>query len=563
MIYKIADNVITPLGDTTAQNYRAVKASLSALRLYENHWGLPEPFVASLFTEEQTQQLSIDGLTRFEALAATSAMKAIAECELDVAQAKVVFILSTTKANIETSDSLPAESAVHIARYLGFVTQPIVVCNACISGVSAIMLAQRLLESGSYDYAVVTGADVQCPFTMAGFQSLKAVSAEPCRPFDIDRMGLNLGEAASTIIFSREGRGETCWAVEQSAVRNDAFSITTPSRSADGALSAMRGAGLTDAADRLAFINVHGTGTLFNDQMEATAISRSGLSHVPVNALKGYFGHTLGAAGILETVISMAAADDQTLLGTKGYQEAGVVDRIQVSAHHQPLNGLTFGKMISGFGGCNGALLLKKTKPVPAATLRLPRIRKTHSLRVAPPTRIVDLYKTHITDYARFYKMDALCRLGFVAAELLLKENEGTAVIEREQRQACLDSAEGEQTRTKFNNDDMAIVLFNHSSSILTDREFHKTISNPEGSFPSPSLFVYTLPNIVAGEIAIRHHLQSETSFYILPERDDSIVSAVIALTFLDPSIHRVLGGWIDYEDDEHFEAELYIAEKN
>ena len=213
MIYKIADNVLTPLGETTAQNYEAVKAGRSLLRRYEGAWGIPEPFCASLFSEEQNQTLAIEGLTRFESLVVRSARSAIMEAGIDPSQQRVVLILSTTKANIELLEAGgrrqelrepgPAEAAKRIAEVLGVVTQPIVVCNACISGVAAIILAQRLLEGGAYDYAIVCGADVLNLFTVSGFQSLKAVSEDVCKPFDIERLGLNLGEAAATIVLGR------------------------------------------------------------------------------------------------------------------------------------------------------------------------------------------------------------------------------------------------------------------------------------------------------------------------------------------------------------------------
>ena len=197
MIYKIADNILSPLGETTAQNYEAVKAGRSV-----NLTQGTVPFVRN------------EGLTRFEAMAVKSAKRAIQEAGIDSSGNNVVLILSTTKANIEvlsrseecgvrSEDPGPAHAAKRIAEELGVVTNPIVVCNACISGVAAIILAQRLLEHRDYDYAIVCGADVLSEFTVSGFQSLKAVSEEPCRPFDIERLGLNLGEAAATMIFSR------------------------------------------------------------------------------------------------------------------------------------------------------------------------------------------------------------------------------------------------------------------------------------------------------------------------------------------------------------------------
>lgn len=536
MVYKIADNVLSPLGVTTAQNYRAVKGGGSALHSYQ-HWnGVEGPFAASLFTAGQTSAMAIEGLSRFESLAVASARAAISGSGIDVGSPRVLFVLSTTKANIETGCAQPAESALLISRHLGFRSQPVVVCNACLSGLSAIVLAQRLLEAGHYDQAVVCGADVQSAFTVAGFLSLKALAAQPCRPFDIDRTGLNLGEAAATVVLSRHAQGDgPLWAIAGGAVRNDAYHVLSPSKTAVGARLALEALG-GDGAD---FINAHGTGTLYNDQMEAVAISHSCYAQTAVNGLKGYFGHTLGAAGLLETVISMAAADDHTLPGTRGYSEPGTTGQLRLSAGNKPTPGRAFVKMMSGFGGCNGALLCRKV--LPQATdipVRTPKIRKLHSVRIAAPQSVVQLYKQHIGDYPRFYKMDPLSRLGFVAAELLLQDDGARRRLDSQGQ--C------------------AVVLCNHSSSVAADSQFRQTMAD----YPSPSLFIYTLPNIVTGEIAIRHHLTGETSFYILPQRSDELVWKLVETTFQDAAIGSVIGGWIDYDDDQHYVADLFLVER-
>ncbi len=547
MIYKIADNVLSPLGETTAENYQAVKAGRSALCRYDHHWGLPESFTASLFTKEQHQQLAIDGLTRFESLAVRSASDAIQRSGINVASPRVIFILSSTKGDIELladgENVSMGTAARRIARYLGFVTEPLVVCNACISGVSAIVAALRLLEAGHYDYAVVCGADVQNPFTVSGFQSLKAVSEDACRPFDIERTGLNLGEAAATIVFSNSltSHLSKIWSVVKGAVRNDAYHISTPSKDGEGARLALQQILQGVQIDDLAFVNAHGTATLYNDQMESKAIERAGLSDVAVNALKGYFGHTLGAAGVLETIISMAAIDDHTILGTKGFEEIGVSGKICLSANHQPTDKQCFVKMISGFGGGNAALLLKRVRleDCPdSAEIATPhshgKNRPQSSLRLTSDMSLTALYKEKIGDYPKYYKMDGLSRLGFVASELLLGD----------QSPAC------------------AVILFNRSSSIDADRKYLATIA-ADDYFPSPSVFVYTLPNIVTGEIAIRHQWKSETSFYILPERNDAFIQQVAESSLADEDTKCILTGWIDYEDDTHYEADLWLVSKN
>lgn len=562
MVFKIADSIISPLGETTRENYLAVKAGRAKLCRYDHHWQIPEPFTASLLTEEQNQRLKIEGLTRFEAMAYHSIVGALRQTNLDVKAKNVVLILSTTKGNIELLAEQPADkspiypgtAAQHIADKLGITTTPITVCNACISGVSAIILALRLLEAQCYDYAIVCGADTQNPFTISGFQSLKAVSDEACKPFDLERTGLNLGEAAATLVLAREPHQDKGWAIMRGAVRNDAFHISSPSKNGEGARLALAAITEGEAAEGLAFINAHGTATMFNDQMESVAIERAGLNETPVNAYKGYFGHTLGAAGVLETILSMAAADDHTILGTRGFEERGVSGKIKLSNQNAATNGQQFIKMISGFGGCNGAILGVKSGEVKSEKLRITELNMTHTVEITPKAVTVDgkqmacegegkalltdLYKRYIDNYPKFYKMDPLCRLGFVASELLLQ-------------------AEGDRHDTP--RDDRAIILFNRSSSIQADEAYQASIQDAEDYFPSPAAFVYTLPNIVTGEIAIRNHYQGETSFYILPERNDQLMQKILDASLGDKSTKSILGGWIDYEDDENFVAKVFV----
>ena len=559
MVYKIADNILSPLGETTEQNYQAVKAGRSALCRYSDHWQLPEPFSASLFSEAQWQALAAEGLTPFEALATSSVRRALKDAAVDPARKGVVLIISTTKGNVdqltqETTDDLsPGASARKMARVLGFTTEPIVVCNACISGVSALLLAARLLEAGTYDVAVVCGADVQSRFVVSGFQSFHVVSSEACRPFDMERTGLSLGEAAATMILSRQSQPQA-WGIVTGAVRNDAFHISSPAKDGEGACQALRQVMQGVSPSQLAFINAHGTATMFNDQMESVAIERAGLSSVPVNGYKGYYGHTMGAAGVLETILSMAALDDHTILGTKGFEEAGVSGKIRLVASSEATDKQAFVKVISGFGGCNAALLVAANHislHTPQSTLH----DKIHVL-ITPEqvcvdgrdiaftgtgkAMLTDLYKRYVGDYPKFYKMDRLSQLGFIASELLLQ-------------------AEG---RERFKDcDDRAIILFNHASSIMADRQYLSSIETPGQFFPSPSLFVYTLPNIVAGELAIRNHYHGETTFCILPERQDEVMHQVLQACCQDETTRSILGGWVDYQDDAHYVADLTVYE--
>ena len=207
--------------------------------------------------------------------------------------------------------------------------------------------------------------------------------------------------------------------------------------------------------------------------------------------------------------------------------------------------------MLSGFGGCNAAVHLEvggEKSEVRSEKSLTPQ----HTVLIQPNAVELDgrslpidatgkdllkaLYHQYVGDYPKFYKMDGLSRLGFIASELLLQ-------------------AEGQERFVPC--DDRAVIFFNHSSSIGADRKYLESIADPENFFPSPSVFVYTLPNIVTGEIAIRNHYYGETSFYILPERSEQQMEAILRASCLDPATRSIITGWLDYEDDEHFMAEI------
>ena len=567
MVFKIADNIISPLGRTSEQNYLAVKSGVSALAPHEMP-GLEERVFASLFSDGDWQSLQAEGLSRFESLVYQSARHALEEVDgkFNVADKDVVFVLGTTKANVEllgeSEDErlLPGKCAERICSRLGITTTPIVVCNACISGLSSIILAARLLESGTYKYAVVCGADVLGKFIISGFQALKTLSEEACRPFDIERCGMNLGEAAATVVLSSVPAEGKCWSIKAGAVRNDAHNVTAPSPKGEGAYLAISRVIEGCNPQRLALVNAHGTSSLFMDQMESVALERAGLSEIPANSLKGYFGHTLGAAGILETIITMKSLEEDLVLGTKGFEELGVSSPVRVSADSLPAVGKKcFVKTVSGFGGANAAILASCDSNKTDKSLKAPGFRITHRVRITPSEALVDgmanslpegisgkdlltfLYKENVGNYPQFYKMDLLSRLGFIASELLLN-------VEGKERFVGTDSR--------------AVILFNRSSSIITDRKYLESIAE-DNYYPSPALFVYTLPNIITGEIAIRNKYNGETSFYIVPEKDEGIMKSVLNSAMLDNRTESIVSGWIDCPSDKDFVADMFIAEKD
>ena len=203
------------------------------------------------------------------------------------------------------------------------------------------------------------GADEQSPFIISGFLSFKAISDEPCRPFDKDRKGLNLGECAATVVLEASDDKKCGWELVCGAIRNDANHISGPSRTGEGSYLALMEVLKQCNRDKLAFVNVHGTATAYNDEMESIALYRAGLIDVPVTGLKGYYGHTMGAAGIMESILSMYAVRDNTVLATRGFAEQGTTWPVSVSNGLRECRGSEFIKLLSGFGGSNAALLYR------------------------------------------------------------------------------------------------------------------------------------------------------------------------------------------------------------
>ena len=376
MVVKLADSILSPYGLGTEANYRSIKDGKSCLQKYVGKWGLPEPFYAAFiadgFLKEQCQILRIGNeYTRLEQMAIVVINDAVRTLNLNLSDNNILFVFATTKGNVHLlgdNISMPMESlhltqmAKKVAKWFGNNTCPLVVSNACISGLQAQIEAERILSAGKAEYIVTVAVDMLSPFIVSGFQAFKAISDDVCRPFDEDRLGLNLGEAAACVIYKCASgiEKQTCWRIESKAVFNDAFHISHPSKTAEGSYLALKTVTEDVNPESITMINVHGTATMYNDEMEAVAINRAGLAEVPINSLKGFFGHTMGAAGLVETLITMQSLDDGVILGTKGFYHLGVSRKVNITSDDREAKGRHFIKLISGFGGCNAAVRFSK-----------------------------------------------------------------------------------------------------------------------------------------------------------------------------------------------------------
>lgn len=370
-VFIVADNIFSPLGKTTAANFTQLKNGASSVKLHSDDKLSPIPFYASLF--EDNKPFAVDGHTKFEQLLIASIIDSIQNVDIDIKNKNTVLIISSTKGNIsllETEANSPelhkrvamTTSAKLVADYFGFQNQPVVISNACISGVMAIITGARLLQAGQYENAVVCGADLISKFIVSGFQSFQALSPSVCRPFDVARDGLNLGEGAATVVLSTNKRLEGNLKVKGGAISNDANHISGPSRTGEELAYAIKKAvsesGL--APCDICFISAHGTATPYNDEMEANAIRLAGLNAAPLNSLKGYYGHTLGAAGLIETIVSTQSLKEGLMIPTPGFEQLGVSSAVNVCAELTSVRANNFLKTASGFGGCNGAVVIGK-----------------------------------------------------------------------------------------------------------------------------------------------------------------------------------------------------------
>ncbi len=362
-------NCVTPLGFSADENWENLvkgKSGIQKTKVLEN---LDEIYISKINDELlQTrfkEKFQNGDFTRLEKMLLLSLQPLIKKHDVT---SQTALILSTTKGNIsvlKNQNRLPesvylSHLAKKIATYFGFTAQPIVVSNACVSGVMAIAVAKNMILSGQYQDAFVLAGDEISEFVVSGFNSFQAISKEPCQPYDKNRKGINLGEAAAAVYITFENSRKDFKVLGDSAI-NDANHISGPSRTGEGlfrsVMNAMKESQLS--ANDIQFISAHGTATVYNDEMEAIAFNRAEMQNIPLHSLKGFYGHTLGAAGLLESIIAMESAKHSLLIPSKNYRESGVSQELNIITENKPQKIQYILKTASGFGGCNAALVLE------------------------------------------------------------------------------------------------------------------------------------------------------------------------------------------------------------
>jgi len=285
--------------------------------------------------------------------------------DLPVLAPETWLFIATTKGAVDEylgTDPAPAgqpwQLADVLATRLGLTGSVRLVSAACASGTLALIQAAIAIRNGDCGLALVAGFDLVGDFILAGFDSLKALSVTTPKPFDRSRDGLALGDGGAWVLLAAEDvlvDAPLAW-LERWGMSCDATHITAPCRYASGLKRTMNQ--LFQEPRFVGGINAHGTGTVYNDAMELVAFNELCTPGTPVCSVKGALGHSLGAAGVIEALLSVKSLDQMVLPPTVGLESAGE-GRVSLSGEKSlELRAPTVLSCNSGFGGINGAILL-------------------------------------------------------------------------------------------------------------------------------------------------------------------------------------------------------------
>ncbi len=370
-VYIAQSNCISPAGFSLAENVDALMKGKSAISFFSENPVWNEPFFGAIVDEHildaNFDNLALQGtFSKLEKLALSALLPIV---QSHTSEEKIGFIFSTTKGNIDALSTGRGEINLHktaskLAQTAGVNGEVMVLSNACVSGLMAISIAKRLIQEGSFDHVYIVAGDIFSTFVFSGFQSFHAVSPNPCRPYSANRDGISLGEAAAATLITKQLAlaGSDAYEILGDSSINDANHISGPSRTGEGLHLSVERAILQSGVmtSEIDMICAHGTATEYNDEMESQAFTRSKMNDTPLFSLKGFFGHTLGAAGLIETIVALEFGRKNCVPPSLGFDVLGTTQALNVSSELRNESIDIVLKTASGFGGSNTAVIFKK-----------------------------------------------------------------------------------------------------------------------------------------------------------------------------------------------------------
>lgn len=250
--------------------------------------------------------------------------------------------------------------AAFLQQYLGFAGPSYTVSTACSSSAKSLIDAYQLIETGLCDAVLTGGVDSLCLSSLAGFEALELNSRSPCKPCDVSRDGLSIGEAAALMIVERDATGYI--RLRGYGESSDGTNMSTPPKDGAGAAEAIRQAlrRAELAPTDIDYVSLHGTATIINDSSEACAVKSAVYANVPASSVKGAVGHTLGAAGAVETIFCMMAIEEGLIPANTGLKNLDPLALPNVSpiCRNAPVRHVLSNSF--GFGGNNCTLVLSR-----------------------------------------------------------------------------------------------------------------------------------------------------------------------------------------------------------
>jgi 3-oxoacyl-[acyl-carrier-protein] synthase II len=483
---------------------------------------------------------------------------------------------------------LPEDYHRWVAERLGIESLGFTINAACASSTVGIAIAAQKIARGEYGCALVCGGDVVTQFVVSGFSVLKALTPTRCRPFDIARDGMCIGDGAAAMLLAdgeiaRKYKLDRLAKISGWGISNDANHITGPAADGAGLVRTIEAAlGMAGMRpDEVQAFCAHGTGTGFNDSTELAAVEAVfGERRFPVFSIKGAIGHTLGAAGGIDASVCVNALAERKIPPTAGLETPEPRAKGRVSSRPQAFDGGNILTSNSGFGGINAALLLSAVQDRDgafsvAASHRPKRDSSESGSRPEPdvergfrphgrtPESSVEFKSIHVIGggwvttaghgrfgdgtravltpgipaappasaiYAepppRYRRFDSYCRIGCAAIALALQD-------------AGMDRAEVVRP--------FGIIASTRYGCFETDVAFYETAREESGVYASPGLFSYTLPGIAISEAAIHFRLTGPIFTVSDPIGQQGYQSLRIAVDLLLTGVCRtVLAGWLD-----------------